>query len=171
MKKRSEFEEKYKVEVQLDKKGKSVVVDREKDEVEVEQEKKKIAKLAKKGIVVKSKEEKRVARRERERARKNKKKPKDKSNVLDFDDFKDTVAFGDTVDAPPTLKFKNFEKTSSTKPASEGKAALLLHKLDESGGGKVKKVKLSGVQKVRQEQERLSVVEQYRKKKAALHNS
>merc|ERR1719237_1274509 len=51
MKKRAEFEEKYKVDVQTDGRGKSVIVDREKDEVELEEEKKKIEKLAKKGIV------------------------------------------------------------------------------------------------------------------------
>merc|ERR1719432_382989 len=39
MKKRAEFEEKYKVDVQTDGRGKSVIVDREKDEVELEEEK------------------------------------------------------------------------------------------------------------------------------------
>merc|ERR1719222_977724 len=62
MKKRAEFEEKYKVDVQTDGRGKSVIVDREKDEVELEEEKKKIEKLAKKGIVRRTKEEKRVLR-------------------------------------------------------------------------------------------------------------
>merc|ERR1712112_592777 len=47
MKKRAQFEEKYKVDVQTDGQGKSVIVDREKDEVELEEEKKKIEKLAK----------------------------------------------------------------------------------------------------------------------------
>merc|ERR1719323_2782639 len=55
MKKRAEFEEKYKVDVQTDGQGKSMVVDREKDEVELEEEKKKIERLAKKGIVRKTK--------------------------------------------------------------------------------------------------------------------
>merc|ERR1719209_2229890 len=74
MKKRAEFEEKYKVDVQTDSRGKSVIVDREKDEVELE-EKKKIEQLAKKGIVRRTKEEKRVLRRQRrEKQRKNKKK-------------------------------------------------------------------------------------------------
>merc|ERR1719259_631675 len=58
MKKRAEFEEKYKVDVQTDGQGKSVIVDREKDEGELEEEKKKIERLAKKGIVRKTKEEK-----------------------------------------------------------------------------------------------------------------
>merc|ERR1712226_78073 len=92
------------------------------------------------------------------------------STDLDFSDLKDDFVFGDTVDAPPTLKFKNFEKNFSTKPASEGKADLLLHKVSESGGGKVKKAKLSMAQKVRVERDRQSVVEQYRQKKAAIQN-
>merc|ERR1719490_464563 len=61
MKKRAEFEDKYKVDVQTDRQGKSVIVDREKDkgrEEGVEEEKKKIEKLAKKGIVRRTKEEK-----------------------------------------------------------------------------------------------------------------
>merc|ERR1719228_1519260 len=73
MKKRAKFEDKYKVEVLNDEKGNSVVVDREKDELELEMEKKKIEKLAKKGIIRRTKEEKRVRRREREKNRKNKK--------------------------------------------------------------------------------------------------
>merc|ERR1719220_236054 len=60
MKKRAEFEEKYKVDVQTDGQGKSMVVDREKDEVELEEEKKKIEKLAKKGIVRRTKEKKKI---------------------------------------------------------------------------------------------------------------
>merc|ERR1712083_622236 len=69
MKKRAEFENKYKVDVQMDQMGQSKVVEREKDEVELEIEKNKNAKLAKKGIIVRSKEEKRKARREKERRR------------------------------------------------------------------------------------------------------
>merc|ERR550519_2438445 len=131
MKKRAEFENKYKVDVQTDAKGETVILDREKDEIELEVEKKKNEKLAKKGIVRKSKEEKRKLRREREKQRKN--KNKNKNTDLDFNDLRDDVAFGDTVDAPPTLKFKNFEKSSSSKPASEGKAELLLRQVAKGG--------------------------------------
>jgi len=166
MKKRAKFEDKYKVEVRTDNTGKPLIVDREKDEVELEAEKKLTEKLAKKGIVRKTKEEKRVLRRQREKMRKNKKK---KSNAdLDFSDFKDDVVFGDTVDAPPTLKFKNFDKNPSSKPAQEGRGDLLLHTVSHTGGGKVKKAKLSLAQKVRVERDRQSVVEQYRQKKAAM---
>merc|ERR1719350_2428802 len=97
MKKRAEFEEKYKVDVQTDSRGKSVIVDREKDEVELEEEKKKIEQLAKKGIVRRTKEEKRVLRRQREKQRKNKKKGVNINDNLDFNDFKDDVVFGDRV--------------------------------------------------------------------------
>merc|ERR1719350_2700928 len=167
MKKRAEFEEKYKVDVQTDAQGKSMVVDREKDEVELEEEKKKIERLAKKGIVRKTKEEKRVLRRQREKQRKNKKKGVNISDNLDFNDFKDDVAFGDRVDAPPTLNFRGFEKRSSSKPAGNG-GLLLSQKSNENNDSiKSKKSKLSMAQKVRIERERSHVVAQYRAKKAA----
>merc|ERR1719350_1972033 len=165
MKKRAEFEEKYKVDVQTDSRGKSVIVDREKDEVELEEEKKK--------IVRRTKEEKRVLRRQREKMRKKKnKKGSNNADNLDFSDFKDDVAFGDTVDAPPTLKFRGFEKSSSSKPA-EGGGLLLSQKQMENSSNepKAKKVKLSMAQKVNMERERLNVVAQYRAKKAASLNT
>ena len=92
----------------------------------------------------------------------------------DFADFKDDVAFGDTVDAPPTLKFRGFEKSSSSKPAEGG--GLLLSQKQSSRDGissepKAKKVKLSMAQKVNMERERLNVVAQYRAKKAASLNA
>merc|ERR1719273_3089717 len=172
MKKRAEFEEKYKVDVQTDRQGKSIVVDREKDEVELEEEKKKIEKLAKKGIVRRTMEEKRVLRRQREKQRKNKNKKGSNHDSLDFNDFKDDVVFGDTVDAPPTLKFRGFEKSSSSKPA-EGGGLLLSQKQMENSSNepKAKKVKLSMAQKVNMERERLNVVAQYRAKKAASLNT
>merc|ERR1719495_2312463 len=167
MKKRAEFEEKYKVDVQTDNTGKPLIVDREKDEVELEAEKKLTEKLAKKGIVRKTKEEKRVLRRQREKQRKNKKKGVNISDNLDFNDFKDDVAFGDRVDAPPTLKFRGFEKSSSSKPAENG-GLLLSQKSNENNDSiKSKKSKLSMAQKVRIERERSHVVAQYRAKKAA----
>merc|ERR1712217_762678 len=55
MKKRAQFEQKYKVDVQMDASGGTKIVDREMDEIDQEIEKKKIEKLAKKGIVVRSK--------------------------------------------------------------------------------------------------------------------
>merc|ERR1712181_217315 len=137
------------------------------------EEKKKIEKLAKKGIVRRSKEEKRVMRRQREKMRKNKNKrgSNNAEDKLDFDDFKDDVAFGDTVDAPPTLKFRGFEKSSSSKPAEGGGLLLSQKHLDDkdksSNEPKAKKVKLSIAQKVNMERERLNVVAPDRAKKAA----
>jgi len=160
MKKRAQFEDKYKVDVQMDETGKSKIVDREMDEVETEIEKKKIEKLAQKGIVRKTKEEKRIARRLREKERKNKKRKSGQD--LDFHDFQDNVSFGETVDAPPTLKYKKFVKNASSKPAAEGKSELLLRK----GVNGVKKAKLSMAQKVKVEKDRQHVVEMYRQLKA-----
>ena len=153
--------------MQTDGQGKSMVVDREKDEVELEEEKKKIERLAKKGIVRKTKEEKRVLRRQREKQRKNKKKGVNISDNLDFNDFRDDVAFGDRVDAPPTLNFRGFKKSSSSKPAENG-GLLLSQKPNENNDSiQSKKSKLSMAQKVRIERERSHVVAQYRAKKAA----
>merc|ERR1712029_1157059 len=122
------------------------------DEVELEEEKKKIERLAKKGIVRKTKEEKRVLRRQREKQRKNKKKG---------------VNISDRLDAPPTLNFRGFEKSSSSKPAENG-GLLLSQKSNENNDSiKSKKSKLSMAQKVRIERERSHVVAQYRAKKAA----
>lgn len=173
MKKRAEYEQKFKVEVSTDENGKAVVKDKEKDELELEEEKKKIEKLAKKGIVRRTKEEKRVMRRQREKQRKNKKK-KNTDEILDFSDLKDDVSFGDTVDAPPSLNFKGFSKDHSSRPAEGGKAKLLLSGIkegQEEEGKRKKKVKLSMAQQVILERERASVVAQYRQRKAALLNS
>merc|ERR1719431_808030 len=97
MKKRAQFEDKYKVDVQMDDKGNSKIVDREKDEVELEMEKKRNEKLARKGIVRKTKEEKRQARREREKKRKGK---ASNGEHFDFNHLQDNVGFGETVHAP-----------------------------------------------------------------------
>merc|ERR1719319_2128124 len=172
MKKRAEYEQKFKVEVSTDENGKAVVKDKEKDELELE-EKKKIEKLAKKGIVRRTKEEKRVIRRQRAKQRKNKKK-KNTDEILDFSDLKDDVSFGDTVDAPPSLNFKGFSKDHSSRPAEGGKAKLLLSGIkegQEEEGKRKKNVKLSMAQQVILERERASVVAQYRQRKAALLNS
>merc|ERR1719220_1532959 len=123
MKKGATFEEKYKVDVKMDPSGQTKIVDREMDEVEKEIEKKRIEKLAKKGIVVRTKEEKRKAKREKEKLRKNKKK----ENVLadkDFENLQDTIQFGERVDAPPTIALKKFPKTTT----NAGSKALILNR-------------------------------------------
>merc|ERR1719220_2045964 len=160
MKKRATFEEKYKVDVKMDPSGQTKIVDREMDEVEKEIEKKRIEKLAKKGIVVRTKEEKRKAKREKEKLRKNKKK----ENVLadkDFENLQDNIQFGERVDAPPTIALKKFPKTTT----NAGSKALILNRTLKNGGGIVKKKTQSMAQKVASERERLKVVAQYRQLK------
>ena len=65
-------------------------------------------KFIKKGVVVRSKEEKRIARRERDKLRKNKKKGRGQSSEeeFDFDSFQDSYEFGEEVHEPPTLNYK-----------------------------------------------------------------
>merc|ERR1712098_1007725 len=150
MKKRADFEDKYKVDVQMDSQGNSTIVDREKDEIDLEVEKKRNEKLARKGIVRKTKEEKRQARREREKKRKKKNKGGDD----DFSHLNDNVEFGEVAHAPPTLKFKNFEKTSASRPAQDGKNQLLLNNNSSPIIKKKKKMKMSMAQKVLTEKNR-----------------
>ena len=162
MKKRAQFEEKYKVDVQMDSSGETKIVDREMDEVDQEIEKKRIEKLAKKGIVVRTKEEKRKAKREKEKLRKMKKKGKsieEQDENFDFENFRDDVQFGERVDAPPSIKLSKF--TPSSKPGAKN---LLLHKTLNKGVKK--KPKKSLAQKHALEKERQKAVELYRQLKA-----
>merc|ERR1711915_426859 len=106
--------------------GNTKMVDAEMDEVDKVLEEKKRKRLAKKGIVLKSKEEKRKLRREREKMRKNKKKGGVVGEeIVDFESFKDSVEFGETVHAPPTIDFKSNKIDNNTK---SGKKDLLLSK-------------------------------------------
>ena len=74
---RSKYEDKYGVEVSRDEfTGQTKVVDRPKDEVELELERARIKRLAKKGIVVRTKEERRQIRRQKEKEKRMKKKRK-----------------------------------------------------------------------------------------------
>ena len=160
MKKRATFEEKYKVDVTMDPSGQTKIVDREMDEVEKEIEKKKIEKLAKKGIIVKTKEEKRKAKREKEKLRKNKKKGIIDADK-DFENLQDNIQFGERVDAPPTISLNKFPKAST----NAGSKALILNRTLKNGGGIAKKKTQSMAQKVASERERLKVVAQYRQLK------
>ena len=159
MKKRAAFEEKYKVDVQMNAAGDTKIVDRENDELEADIEKNRIEKLAKKGIVVRTKEEKRKAKREREKKRKNKKKGiSEEENEENFESLKDEVQFGERVDAPPIIKLSKF--TPSNKPGSK---KLLLHK---TLNPTVKKKTKSMAQKHALELERQKAVNLYRQLKA-----
>ena len=83
------------------------MVEKPLDELEQALEDKKQAKLAKKGILLRSKEEKRLQRRERERRRKHKNRRQEEGEEEeDFDQLADRVGFGEVVHAPPTLTFK-----------------------------------------------------------------
>merc|ERR1712098_36750 len=157
MKKRAAFEEKYKVDVQMHSTGETKIVDREMEEVE----KKRIDKLAKKGIVVRTKEEKRKAKQLKEKQRKMKKSGKTEEDFDEnFESFKDEVKFGERVDAPPTIKLSKF--TPSSKP---GAKKLLLHKTLNQGS-KIKKNTKSMAKKHAMEMERQKAVELYRQLKA-----
>jgi len=161
MKKRAAFEEKYKVDVQMHSTGETKIVDREMDEVEKDVEKKRIDKLAKKGIVVRTKEEKRKAKQLKEKQRKMKKSGKTEEDFDEnFESFKDEVKFGERVDAPPTIKLSKF--TPSSKP---GAKKLLLHKTLNQGS-KIKKNTKSMAKKHAMEMERQKAVELYRQLKA-----
>jgi len=162
MKSRREWEHRFGVDVTTDEQGQTSVVEHEKDEIELEIEKKKNEKLAKKGIIVKSKEEKRKIRREREKKRKNKNR-KTNEEFKDFSDYQDNVGFGETVHEPPSIKDLNSE---TRKP---GQKDLLLKK--NFGGVKKHKVKDSLAKKVIMEKERQQAVELYRAMKAQKYQS
>merc|ERR1719361_2938757 len=120
--KRKNYEEKFDVDVTDDPStGTTRVQDREKDEVELEMEKIKNKKKAKKGIIVKSKEEKRLIRRAKDKERKRKKKGLNnhENNILDFDSakFSDSVKFNEVVHAPPEnlMKVQNYSERNSAQ--------------------------------------------------------
>ena len=159
MKKRALFEEKYKVDVQMKPDGGTQIVDREQDELEKEYEKNKIEKLAKKGITVRTKEEKRKLKREKDKLRRNKKKGNEGADE-NFESLRDEVQFGERVDAPPTIKLPKF--TPSSKPGAKN---LLLHKTLNKNVQK-KNSTMSMAKKHSLEMQRQKAVELYRQMKA-----
>ena len=92
-----EYEAKYNVDlVQDEQNGKTKFVEREKDELDEHVEKLKAKKLEKKGIVLKTKEEKRKEKRLKEKEKRHKKKRKlckQEDKAQEFDDFSDKVNF------------------------------------------------------------------------------
>ncbi len=86
------------------------MVEKPLDELEQVLEDQKASRLAKKGgVLLRSKEEKRLQRRERERRRKNKprnRRQEEEEGEKDFEQLADKVGFGEVVHAPPTLTFK-----------------------------------------------------------------
>jgi hypothetical protein len=86
------------------------MVEKPLDELEQVLEEQKASRLAKKGgVPVRSKEEKRLQRRERERRRKNKhrnRRQEEEEGEKDFEQLADRVGFGEVIHAPPALTFK-----------------------------------------------------------------
>merc|ERR1719334_2496304 len=129
-------------------------------------------KKAKKGIIVKTKEEKRQIRRAKDKERKRKKKGLNNQNndILDFDSakFSDSIKFNEVVHAPPeNLKVQNF---SERNPGQKNNL-LLSKKLSQSKSlnnnvkAKSQKNSMSLARKSMLEQERKRVIEEYRKTK------
>lgn len=179
---RSKYEDKYGVEVKQDEvTGETSVRDREKDEVELEAEQKRVERLAKKGIVVRTKEEKRQLRRLKEKEKRMKKKRRLRKKLMtedgewqeerakDFGDLDgDDVSFNEVAMQPPSLKSAaKMSKVKAKKAKGDegaGKAGknqkLLLSK-------KLKKPQISLAKKQILEEERLRVIQEYRNLKQA----
>ena len=140
----------------------------------MEMERLKNKKKGKKGIVIKTKEEKRQIRRAKDKERKRKKKgiKRVDDNVFDFDNakFSDRVKFNEVVHAPPEnlLKVGNY---TERKPGKQSN--LLLSKKLNQGNNmsnkstimSSKKPSISLARKCMLEEERKRVIEQYRKLK------
>lgn len=187
MQKQRKYEEQYNVKFETNKDGQSTMI-KNKEELLTEKEfQKKKRKLAKKGITLKTPEEKRALEREKEKARKNKKKcgkpsksGKIEHDMMDFSDLQDRQEFGEEVHAPPNLNYKP-RKPVNKKKADKINELLLNKKLKKSAGGvgkngdntdkakndgKVKKSKkkddMSLSQKEKLEEERERVIQAYR---------
>lgn len=132
-------------------------------------EKIKNKKKAKKGIIVKTKEERRQIRREKDKERKRKKKKwnNQKNDILDFDSakFSDNVKFNEVVHAPPeNLKVQNFsERNQGQKNNLLLSKKLNQSKLHNNNKTKSPKTTISLARKSMLEQERKRVIEEYRK--------
>ncbi len=172
--KRREYEDKYGVDITDDpESGGTSIRDREKDEVDLEVEKKKKAKvLAKKGIVLRSKEEKRAERRLKEKEKRLKKKRRagkkfreecaregnEEAEEREFDEDKDKIAFNDVVQAPPMLRQK---PRGASDRKTKKKDFLFQEKMRRRQDG------VSLAKKHMMEEERLRVVKAYRDFKKA----
>jgi hypothetical protein len=169
---RSKYEDKYNVEVTQDEvTGQTKVRDRPKDDVEMGAEEMRIKRLARKGIAVKTKEEKRQLKRLAEKEKRWKKKRKLRKQMMNADgeweeeeakqfEEKARVAFNDVALHPPNLK-ENLKRTKE-KMAKTGK-------VKKNNSGLLLAKKLAGPSMAKQkmlEEERLRVVSEYRNIKA-----
>lgn len=130
--------------------------------------------MAKRGIVVKSKEEKRQIRRQKEKDRKRKKKrsrgEKNDDGFRELNSEKPT--FNDVVHQPPTLCLPRGVSNTEARRPGAGKNLLLRDKLKLKGTKnktieKKKEPEMSLASKERLRVERERVIEEYRKLKSS----
>ena len=144
----------------------------------MEVEKLKNKRRHKKGIVIRTKEEKRQIRRAKDKEKKVKKRKNNSDNPqIDFDhsSFSDNVKFNEVVHAPPQNLFnvKNYAERRRDKQNN----LLLIKKLqgksnsNNLGGVKVKQNSMSLARRNMLEQERKKVIEQYRQLKKMQYES
>ena len=172
------YEAKYNIDlVQDETNGKTKFVEREKDELDEHMHKLKAEKLAKKGIVLKSKEEKRKEKRLKEKEKRLKKKRKSYKKMQeeeeeDFDDEPEKIEFNDVVQAPPS-KLQGVKNNEARRPG-QSKGLLLLSeqnmkvkgkpvaKVKDTKAKKKFKQKMSMARQQMFEIDRNSIIEQYR---------
>ena len=172
------YEAKYNIDlVQDEENGKTKFVEREKDELDEHMHKLKAEKLAKKGIVLKSKEEKRKEKRLKEKEKRLKKKRKSYKKMQeeeeeDFDDEPEKIEFNDVVQAPPS-KLQGVKNNEARRPG-QSKGLLLLSeqnmkvkgkpvaKVKDTKAKKKFKQKMSMARQQMFEIDRNSIIEQYR---------
>ena len=186
--KQKSYEAKYNVDLVRDEQsGKTKFVEREKDELDEHVNKLKAKKLEKKGIVLKSKEEKRKERRLKEKEKRMKKSNGVLKNVFkqiqhkeeDFDDSPERPEFNDIVHAPPSklIGIKNnearrpgkskdliFLDSDKMKQKSVKKSPKQLMNENTKSKKKVKQ-RISLAKQQMLETDRLSIIDQYRKLK------
>ena len=176
-----QYEEKYNVDlVQDEENGKTKFVEREKDELDEHMHQLKAKKMAKKGIVLKSKEEKRKEKRLKEKEKRLKKKRKSYKKMQeeeeeDFDDEPEKVEFNDVVQAPPS-KLQGVKNNEARRPGQQKDLLLLSEqnmkvkakvtqpaaKVKDTKAKKKFKQKMSMARQQMFEIDRNSIIEQYR---------
>ena len=176
--KQKQYEAKFNVDlVQDPESGHTKFIEREKDELEEHVDSIRAKKLAKKGIVLKTKEEKRALRRQKEKEKKLKKKRRafkqNQKQAEDFNDLNDDFKFNDVVQEPP--KLEKFAKNNEARRPGQQKDLLLLNKSSgkvanmrksatekDSKSRKKQKMKMSMAKKQILKADRISIVELYR---------
>ena len=132
--KQKSYEAKYNVDLVQDQDtGKTKFVQREKDELQLEQEKLKAKKLEKKGIIVKSKEDKRKEKRLKEKEKRMKKKRRAFKQINeDFDNTPEEVAFNEIGKKHALKKYDQFTLNTSCFWGSTGSNITLVVQFREN---------------------------------------